>query len=188
MLNNLVTNPLFWISVYLIGYITVIIALSLPKTLTEVENKIPKLLLRIYILCTFIAPPVALPFTKGPKIPIPTYIALTIGIFLLGMNFVIKILAQRQIGPFPALKSKAKLVTTGIYGTVRHPLYMSNGLLAIGMAILLKSMYALLFSIPYSLSYLLITYFEERDLLKKYGKDYQEYKKRVPYRIIPRIF
>jgi protein-S-isoprenylcysteine O-methyltransferase Ste14 len=64
---------------------------------------------------------------------------------------------------------------------------MSNGLLAIGMAIFLRSMNALLFSIPYSLSYLLIIYFEEKDLLEKYGREYQDYKMKVPYRIIPKI-
>jgi protein-S-isoprenylcysteine O-methyltransferase Ste14 len=174
-------------SVYLIGYTIVIIALSLKKTLTEIVNKLPKSLLRIYIFFTFIAPPVALPFTKGLKIAIPTYVALTVGIFLLAMNFLIKILAQKQIGALPVVKSKSKLVTTGIYGIVRNPLYMSNGLLAIGMAIFLRSMNALLFSIPYSLSYLLIIYFEEKDLLEKYGREYQDYKMKVPYRIIPKI-
>lgn len=188
MLNNLLTNPLFWMSVYLIGYSIVIIALSLKKTLIIVENKIPKPLLRIYIFSTFIAPPVALPFAKGPKIAIPAYVALTVGIFLLGINFVIKILAQKQIGALPAVKSKSKLVTTGIYGIVRNPLYMSNGLLAIGMATLLKSMYALLFSIPYFFSYMLIIYFEENGLLEKYGREYEEYKKRVPWRMIPKLF
>jgi protein-S-isoprenylcysteine O-methyltransferase Ste14 len=86
----------------------------------------------------------ALPFTKGPKIAISTPIALIVGIALLSINFLIKILAQRQIGACPGLKRKAKLITTGIYGIVRNPLYMSNGLLAVGMAVLLKSMYAIL--------------------------------------------
>lgn len=64
---------------------------------------------------------------------------------------------------------------------------MSNGLLAIGMAILFKSLYALLFSVPYFLSYLLIIYFEEKDLLKKYKEEYKKYKKEVSWKILPRI-
>ncbi len=187
MWNNLLTNPLLWMSVYLIGFIIAIIILGLPRLFTGVEKKLPKVLLKVYILSVFIAPPMALPFTKGPKIAISTPIALIVGIALLLMNFLIKILAQRQIGAFPGLKRKLKLVTTGIYGIVRNPLYMSNGLLAIGMAVFFKSMYALIFSIPYSLSYLLIIYFEEKDLMKKYGREYQEYMKKVPYRIIPKI-
>ncbi len=188
MWNDFLPNPLFWISVYFIGFVIAIIILGLPRLFTGVEKKLPKALLKVYILSVFIVPPMALPFTKGPKIEIPAYVSLSLGIFLLVMNFVIKILAQKDIGAFPGLKRKAKLVTTGIYGIVRNPLYMSNGLLAIGMAVLLKSMYALIFSIPYSLSYLLIIYFEEKDLMKKYGKEYQEYMKKVPYRIFPKIY
>ena len=48
-MNNFLSYPLFWMSVYLIGYTIVIIALSLKKTLIIVENKIPKPLLRVYI-------------------------------------------------------------------------------------------------------------------------------------------
>ncbi|MCK4352428.1 isoprenylcysteine carboxylmethyltransferase family protein [candidate division WOR-3 bacterium] len=181
-------NPFFWIGIYLIGYIITIVVLKLRGVSTKVENKrIPKFISRIFILLTFVAPPVVLPFTKGPKLAIPTSVALTVGTIILGINFIIKILAQRQIGAIPALKKKSKLVTTGIYGIVRHPLYMSNGLLAVGMAILFKSLYAILFSIPYTLLYLLIIHFEEKDLLKKYGEEYKEYKKRVPCKIIPRI-
>ena len=140
-------------------------------------KKIPKALLKVYILSVFIVPPVALPFTKGPKIAISEPVALTVGTALLVISFIIKILAQKEIGAFPGLKRKAKLVTTGIYGIVRNPLYMSNGLLAIGMAVLFKSMYALMFSIAYSFSYLLVIHFEEKDLLEKYGDEYGEYKK-----------
>lgn len=198
MIHNIWLNPLFWIGIYLIGYSITIAVLSISGMQTKVENKIPKPLVRIFVFVTFVVPPVILPFTsldskhlteftKSPKIAIPTPVALTVGTFLLGMNFVIKILAQRQIGLSPALKSKAKLITTGIYGIVRHPLYMSNGLLAIGMAILFKSLYALLFSIPYFLAYLLIIYFEEKDLLEKYEEEYKKYKKKVRWRILPKI-
>jgi protein-S-isoprenylcysteine O-methyltransferase Ste14 len=187
-MSNILTNPILWIIVYFSGFIIAIIILGLPGLFTGVEKKLPKSLLKVYILSVFIAPPMALPFTKGPEIAIPAYISLSLGIFLLVMNFLIKILAQKKIGALPGLKRKAKLITTGIYGIVRNPLYMSNGLLAIGMAILLRSMYALIFSIPYSLSYLLIIYFEEKDLMKKYGREYKEYIKKVPCRIIPKVF
>lgn len=184
----MLSNPVFWICVYLVGYITVVVVLSLKPMLTEVETKVPKPIVRIFILFTFLAPPIALPFTEGPKIGIPRPVALILGIVILVVNFVIKILGQKEIGKIPALKSKGKLVTQGIYGTVRHPLYMSNGLLAMGMAILFQSVYAFLFSIAYSLSYLLIIYFEEKDLLEKYGEEYLEYKRKVAWRMVPKLF
>jgi protein-S-isoprenylcysteine O-methyltransferase Ste14 len=185
MLNSFLSNPLFWIGIYLAGYTITIVVLSLRTILTAVENKIPKSLIRVFLLLTFIVPPVALPFTRGPKITISTPITLIVGIILLALNFYVKAISQRQIGVIPALKRKEKLVTTGIYGILRHPAYLSNGLLAVGMAIFFRSIYALLFSIPYFLFFLPIIYFEERDLLQKYGKEYQEYKKKVPWRMIP---
>lgn len=187
MANSFWGNPLFWIGIYLTGYLITIMVLSLHNLLTKVENKMPKPLLRILILFTFIAPPVALPFTKGPKIRIPTSLTLTIGIILLGINFIIKVLGQKEIGVIPALKNKGKLVIRGVYGIVRNPLYLSNGLLAFGMAILFKSLFAFLFSIFYTLLYLPLIYFEEKDLRKKYGKEYEVYKKKVPWRIIPKL-
>lgn len=175
MSNNFLTNPILWIGIYLLGYTITILVLSLRSIQNKVESRSPKTLTRIFILLTFITPPLILPFTKGPKIAILTPIALIVGIILLAINFIIKIIAQRQIGVLPALKSKTKLITTGIYGIVRHPLYMSNGILALGMDILFKSMYAFLFSIPYILFYLPIIHFEEKDLLKKYGEEYKKY-------------
>jgi len=55
----------------------------------------------------------------------------------------------------------------GPYGIVRNPLYLSNGLLAMGMAILFRSLYAFLFS---------------------NGGEYLDYRKKVPWRMIPKLF
>ena len=187
MFNSVITSPVFWISIYLVGYAITIAVLSLPGALITVENRIPKALVRFFILFTFITSPVVLPFAKGPRMPIPTPVAVVIGIILLAANFMVKIRGQKRIGVIPALRSKGKLVTTGIYGVVRHPLYMSNGLLAIGMAVLLRSTYAMLFSVGYFLLFLPLIHFEEKDLLRKYGDEYREYVKKVPWRIIPKL-
>ena len=188
MLTKLLINPFFWISIYLIGYITAMVVFISSRGLSKAENKIPRTFIRIFTLSTFVGPAIVLPFTEGPKIDIPTPITLTLGIILLGINFYLKIMAQKRIGVIPALKGKSKIITTGIYGVIRHPLYISNSLLALGMAILFKSMFAFLFSILYFFLYLPMIYFEEKDLLKKYGEEYQEYKRKVPWRIIPKIF
>ena len=188
MLYDCLRSPILWIGIYITGYTIVAIVFNLQRVITQIENKIPKLLIRIFIFLTFIAPLVALPFTKGPKIAIPTSISLILGAIFLGLNFYLKIVSQKEIGLIPALKRKGKVITTGIYSVVRNPLYLSNGLLAIGMAVLFKSLYALIFSIPYTLLYLPIIYFEEKDLLEKYREEYEEYKRKVPWRMIPKIF
>jgi len=184
----LLNNPLFWIVFFLIGYTAVIVVLGLPEILTKIENRVPKILIRISIFFIFIVPPVILPFIEGPKVTIPDSVSVSTGLSLLILNFIIKILAQKQIGKFPPIKAKSKLVTTGVFGIIRNPLYMSNYLLAVSMAILFKSLYALLFSIPYFFSYIIIIYFEEKDLVAKYGEKYEKYKKRVPWRMVPKLF
>ena len=188
MLNNFWVKPFFWIGIYLIGYMITILVVTSSKRAMKIENSIPKALVRIFVFLTFVLPIIILPFTDGPKMAIPTIIVVTAGIFFLGLNFYLKIIAHREIGISPALKSKTNLITTGIYGIIRNPLYLSNVFLAIGMAVLFKSGYALLFSLVYFLFFWPIIYFEERDLLKKYGEEYKKYQKNTKWRMIPYLF
>ena len=48
-------------------------------------------------------------------------------------------------------------------------------------------MCALLFSIPYALLYLFIIHFEEKNLLERYGEEYKEYKRKTPWKMIPKV-
>ena len=178
-------EPAIWISLYILGYITVIMVLRSKNRLSRVQKTVPKPLIMLFMLLTFIAPPVILPFAGGSRMGIPSFISITLGIILVALNFVIKFLSQRKIGAIPGLKEKGNLVAGGIYGIVRHPLYMSNGLLAMGLAILFDAMYAFVFSVCYFLLFLPIIYYEERDLVQKYGEEYLKYKKKVPWRMIP---
>ena len=180
-------EPAIWVSLYILGYIIVVMVLSSENRISRVQKSVPKPVIMLFMLLTFIMPPVILPFAKGPVIGIPSSISITLGIILIALNFVIKFLGQRKIGTIPGLKDKGNLVAGGIYGIVRHPLYMSNGLLAMGLAILFDARYALVFSICYFLLFLPIIYFEEKDLIRKYGEEYLKYKKKVPWRMIPRI-
>ncbi len=188
MLIDFFNNPILYLSIYVVGYTTVMTMFIFSKLFTAVENRIPKLFMRLFALMTFIIPPVVLPLTKGPEIPVTESISLIIGILFLLLNFILKVMAQKKIGTMPALKSKRKVITTGIYSVVRNPLYLSNALLAFGMAALFNSLYGFLFSILYTILYLPIIYFEEKDLSKKYGKKYEKYKRKVRWKMIPSVF
>jgi len=181
-------NPIFWITIYGVGYITTILLISL-FGMERIKKRVPRIIVLIFILIVFVIPPIILPFTLlTPKIPIPTPVSLSIGIAILTIFFIMRIAGQKEIGVSLGLKGKSGLVTSGIYRRMRHPLYVSNMLLVMGLALLFKSIYAFLFSIIYSLFFLPIIYFEERDLLEKYGEEYQEYKRKVPRMLIPWIF
>jgi len=82
---------------------------------------------------------------------------------------------------------KQRVVSTGVYGFVRHPMYLGGILLFIGTPMLLGSMYGLIIGIL--ISFLLAGRIigEERMLVKELD-GYAEYREKVRYRLIPFIW
>jgi methanethiol S-methyltransferase len=75
------------------------------------------------------------------------------------------------------------LVTSGLYGFVRHPLYFAWMLLVLAAPHM--TMTRLTFAVV-STSYLAIAIpFEERALIRLFGAEYREYQRRVRWRLIP---
>lgn len=73
-----------------------------------------------------------------------------------------------------------KLQTTGVYSIVRHPQYLGWILAHVGMSLLLSVWYSMLFTpILIALIYL-ISKKEEDELAKEFGKEYEDYQKKVP--------
>lgn len=80
-----------------------------------------------------------------------------------------------------------KLITTGPYSVVRHPMYVGVILMFIFMPLALGSYWALIFFIPVIALVIARTLDEERVLLKDL-KGYKEYMKKVRYRLIPGVW
>jgi protein-S-isoprenylcysteine O-methyltransferase Ste14 len=79
-----------------------------------------------------------------------------------------------------------KVVTTGIYAIIRHPQYFGAIVAHIGVSILIGAFYALL-ATPLIIFYNYITAWkEEKELIHEFGKDYEDYQKKVPM-LYPRI-
>jgi|SRR5215213_295311 len=82
--------------------------------------------------------------------------------------------------PSLEIREKHELITQGIYGVIRHPMYASQWLLAIAQPLLLHNWIAgfmnLLVFIPF---YLLRVQAEEKMMLDSFGTKYQEYMKRT---------
>lgn len=70
---------------------------------------------------------------------------------------------------------------TGIYSTVRHPLYLGNYLMWIGIVVFTFNAYfVVIVSLAYWLYYERIMFAEERFLEKKFGEAYLNWSKKVP--------
>jgi protein-S-isoprenylcysteine O-methyltransferase Ste14 len=79
------------------------------------------------------------------------------------------------------------VVDAGVYGVVRHPLYAGLGLVIIGVALWLESYAAALASIV-PITLLVVRIRVEEAFLRQRLAGYDEYAKRIAYRLIPLIW
>ena len=80
-----------------------------------------------------------------------------------------------------------KVVSTGLYGIVRHPMYTATIGMFLTMPIILGSWWAFAMMIPY-IPVIMFRIKDEEKLLTKELEGYQEYKEKVRWKLIPYIW
>lgn len=80
-----------------------------------------------------------------------------------------------------------KVIDTGLYGVVRHPMYSATLLLFLSMPLILGSAYAFVIFLAYPLI-ISKRLLNEEKFLERELKGYKEYKQKVKYRLIPLIW
>ena len=89
--------------------------------------------------------------------------------------------------PSLEIREKHELITRGIYGYIRHPMYASQWLLAIGQPLLLQNWLAgWLNLVVFIFFYLLRVRAEEKMMLDTFGEQYQAYMQKVG-RVFPKF-
>lgn len=73
-----------------------------------------------------------------------------------------------------------RIVTEGVYSVVRHPQYLGGLLAHVGISFLLSVWYSLLFTPLMVVLVFLISRKEEEELVREFGKEYEDYKEKVP--------
>ena len=81
-----------------------------------------------------------------------------------------------------------RLITTGPYTFVRHPMYMAMVPMFYGFTLSLGSLWGLIPMTLVLISTAVRTYDEERFLVSTFGIKYEQYRKDVPYKMVPGIF
>jgi protein-S-isoprenylcysteine O-methyltransferase Ste14 len=79
-----------------------------------------------------------------------------------------------------------RIVTRGVYSIVRHPQYLGGLLAHIGISFLASAAYSLLVSPLMIWLILLISWKEEKELIKEFREAYDNYRKKVPM-LLPRL-
>ncbi len=85
------------------------------------------------------------------------------------------------------VQENQKVVDTGLYALVRHPMYSVTLLLFLSMPLVLGSVYAFLIFLAYP--FIIAKRIKnEEEFLEKELRGYQEYKQKVKYRLIPFVW
>ncbi|MEO1937394.1 MAG: isoprenylcysteine carboxylmethyltransferase family protein [Sulfurimonas sp.] len=90
-------------------------------------------------------------------------------------------LTKGREGDIPRLETN-KLVTTGIYRCMRHPMLFGLTLLPLGWALLLGSPTFITLIAPLEMLFIIfmVLVFEEMEVKRKFSQEYEAYKKEVP--------
>jgi protein-S-isoprenylcysteine O-methyltransferase Ste14 len=142
----------------------------------------------VFVVSAFMeAPAVArlLPFWGSPLVSLA-------GIAILAAGGVVTVAGRAQLSRYGSgvlhIEEGQRLVMSGVYGIVRHPIY-SGGLIGVGgfyvasgSLVVLVTVTALYFAV---IRHRLI--FEERMLVEEFGDEYRDYMKKT-WRLIPFIY
>jgi protein-S-isoprenylcysteine O-methyltransferase Ste14 len=73
-----------------------------------------------------------------------------------------------------------RLVTSGVYGVVRHPQFLAGVLICLSMMLISQHPYSVVAGIVAAFTYAYEVVPADRRLVEKFGDPYQRYKERVP--------
>ncbi len=110
------------------------------------------------------------------------------GLFLLCYLLYAEVLRENTyLSRTIEVQENQKVIDTGLYGVVRHPMYMATTVLFLAMPLVLASPFSfliMLFYLP-----LIARRIKNEEALLEEGLDgYKEYKQRVKYKVIPYIW
>jgi protein-S-isoprenylcysteine O-methyltransferase Ste14 len=116
------------------------------------------------------------------SVPLPVWMR-WLGVIVLLMGAVVVVRGFRDLGRnltiSPSTKEDHKLVTTGSYGWVRHPLYSGVFVQSVGVCLLMANWFAAVSSATFCVLIALRTRLEEANLVVEFGDDYRQYQQRV---------
>ena len=139
----------------------------------------------------YAGPRLAIPFLPQPGLGLPAWLALPVGgaLTLLGIAVMLRAIQRLRAGGTPRAadaEEPSPVIRDGLYGLVRHPMYLGDVIWPLGLAIAADAVYALLL-VPlwWGLREGLAVLEEER-LTDKFGAAYERYCDAVQARILPR--
>jgi protein-S-isoprenylcysteine O-methyltransferase Ste14 len=97
------------------------------------------------------------------------------------------VIQNNYAGATVTVEADQELVSTGLYGFVRHPMYVGTLVMMLGTPLALDSYWGLVGLAP-ALLILALRITDEEKMLREELDGYQEYMQKVPYRLVPGVW
>ena len=121
------------------------------------------------------------------SVPLPAVIVASV-LFLIGYGMYGEVLRENAyLSRTVEVQQGQTVVSTGLYGIVRHPMYLATLLMFLPMPLILGSLWGVLVFLPYP-AMIVVRLLNEEKLLTRELAGYAEYKKKVKYKLVPFIW
>lgn len=121
------------------------------------------------------------------KVPLPVVIVASV-LFLVGYALYAEVMRENAyLSRTVKVEEGQTVISTGLYAVVRHPMYTASTVMFLALPLILGSWYAL---IPFALYpvIMVVRIRGEEKLLTAELSGYEEYRRKVRYRLIPFIW
>ncbi len=106
---------------------------------------------------------------------IPWFIPIPVGVVVLFLGVYFANSAHHTVFD----PNQEGVIDSGVYGRVRHPMYLGVLLVLLGIILTTLSLITLLLWLIVFIGYNHMASYEERVLIQRFGDDYREYQRRV---------
>ena len=121
------------------------------------------------------------------KVPLPVVIVASV-LFLVGYALYAEVMRENAyLSRTIKVEEGQTVISTGLYAVVRHPMYTASTVMFLALPLILGSWYALISFALYPVI-LVVRIRGEEKLLTAELSGYEEYKRKVRYRLIPFIW
>ncbi len=188
-----------FIAVFIVGSMvpTVYLAVKYPDALQRrfksgpwAETRMAQRLINVGLILTVIAAGVvsALDYRFGWSAPPTAVVVLGNVLVLTGLLIAELVIIQNNYAAATiTVEENQPVVSTGLYGVVRHPMYVGALLVMVGMPLALASYWGLITAIPSVLVFVARITDEEKALREELD-GYDEYAEKVHYRLVPGVW
>ena len=113
---------------------------------------------------------------------------IAVGAFLLSYLMYAEVMRENAfLSRTIEIQKNQKVVDTGLYGVVRHPMYSATLLMFLSIPLILGSLISFVIMLAY-IHIIAIRMKNEEKILEEGLKGYKEYKKKVRYKVIPFVW